>query len=104
MSGSQNLPFTAAPASSEGLGFSGEVPAEPSVLQWKLMAIPNAKRYRIRNPNGTDYATVVAVLPKNADVKAYLKDAANRFDWKALQEAKAAQSKIRIGQQKQRRR
>ena len=68
------------------------------------MAIPNAKRYRIRNPNGTDYATVVAVLPKNTDVKAYLKDAANRFDWKALQEARAAQSKIRIGQQKQRKR
>lgn len=68
------------------------------------MVIPNAKRYRIKNPNGTDYATVVAVLPKNADVKAYLKDAANRFDWKALQEARAAQSKIRVGQQKQRRR
>lgn len=83
---------------------SGDVPAKTAVLQWKLMAIPNAKRYRIKNPNGTDYATVVAVLPKNADVQAYLKDAANRFDWKALEETKAAQRKIRIGQQKQRRR
>ena len=67
------------------------------------MAIPNTKRYRIKNPNGADYASVVAVLPKNADVKAYLKDAANRFDWKSWEETKAAQSKIRVGQQKQRR-
>ena len=81
----------------------GDVSTTSPVLEWKLMAIPNAKRYRIKNPNGADYATVVAVLPKNADVKAYLKDAANRFDWKSLEETKAAQSKIRVGQQKQRR-
>ena len=67
------------------------------------MAIPNAKRYRIKNPNGPDFATVVAVLPKNSDVSAYLKDAASRFDWKAWADMKASQSKIRVGQQKQKR-
>jgi len=67
------------------------------------MAIPNTKRYRIRNPNGADQATVVAVLPKGTDVNAYLKDAAKRFDWKAWEEMKASQSKIRVGQQKQKR-
>ncbi len=68
------------------------------------MAIPNTKRYRIKNPNGADYATVVAVLPKGADVNAYLKDATQRFDWKAWDEMKASQSKVRVGQQKQRKR
>ena len=67
------------------------------------MAIANTKRYRIRNPNGADHATVVAVLPKGTDVNAYLKDAAKRFDWKAWEEMKASQSKIRVGQQKQKR-
>jgi len=67
------------------------------------MAIPNAKRYRIKNPNGPDFATVVAVLPKNTDINAYLKDAASRFDWKAWSDMKASQSKIRVGQQKQKR-
>ena len=47
--------------------------------------------------------TVVAVLPKGTDVSAYLKDAAQRFDWKAWEEMKASQSKIRVGQQKQKR-
>lgn len=67
------------------------------------MAIPNTKRYTITNPNGADRATVVAVLPKGTDVNAYLKDAAKRFDWKAWEEMKASQSKIRVGQQKQKR-
>ena len=44
------------------------------------MGIPNAKKYRLKNPNGPGYATVVAVLPKKADVNAYVKDAAARFD------------------------
>ena len=68
------------------------------------MAIPNTKKYRIKNPNGAGYATLVAVLPKEADVNSYLKDAAARFDWKTWEEMKAAQGKVRIGQQKQRRR
>ncbi|MFN7923500.1 MAG: hypothetical protein U0Q16_25590 [Bryobacteraceae bacterium] len=64
------------------------------------MAIPNARRFRINNGQGLE-ATIVAVLPKNADVDAYLKDATARFDWKGWQEAQQKQFKIRVGQQKQ---
>jgi hypothetical protein len=66
------------------------------------MAIPNVKRYRITNADGSDTATVMAVLPKGADVDAYLKDASQRFDWKAWAEMKTSHYKVRIGQQKQR--
>ncbi|MCU0246965.1 MAG: hypothetical protein MUC42_10345 [Bryobacter sp.] len=65
------------------------------------MAIPNVKRYRITSPDGTQTATLMAVLPKGADVDAYLSDAAKRFDWKAHSEAMKAHFKIRVGQQKQ---
>lgn len=65
------------------------------------MAIPNVKRYRITSPDGTDSATLMAVLPKGADVDAYIKEASARFDWKGHKEAKANQFKIRVGQQKQ---
>ena len=65
------------------------------------MAIPNVKRYRISSPDGSLTATLMAVLPKNVDVNAYLSDAAKRFDWKAYQEAQQKQFKIRVGQQKQ---
>ena len=65
------------------------------------MSIPNVKRYRITSPDGTATASLMAVLPKNADVNAYLSDAAARFDWKAYAEAQAKQFKIRVGQQKQ---
>lgn len=68
------------------------------------MRIPNAKRYRIHNPSGPGAATIVAVLPKNADMNAYLKDAASRYDWKAWEEQKNARTKVRVGQQKQRKR
>ena len=64
------------------------------------MGIANVKRFRITGPEG-DTATIMAVLPKDADVDAYLKDAAARFDWKAHKESKASQFKIRVGQQKQ---
>ena len=64
------------------------------------MAIPNVKRYRISSPDG-DIATLMAVVPKNVDVNAYLKDAASRFDWKAWRDQKASQFKVRVGQQKQ---
>jgi hypothetical protein len=43
----------------------------------------------------------MAVLPTNADVDTYLKDAVSRHDHKAFQEAKTAQFKVRVGQQKQ---
>ena len=64
------------------------------------MAIPNVKRYRITGPEG-DVATIMAVLPKDADVDAYLKDATARYDWKGHKEAAASRFKIRVGQQKQ---
>jgi hypothetical protein len=60
------------------------------------------KRYRISNPaDPGEVATLMAVLPKDADVDAYVKDASARFDWKAWRDAKASQFKIRVGQQKQ---
>ncbi len=43
----------------------------------------------------------MAVLPKDANVDAYLADAVTRHDHKAYQEAKQQQFKIRVGQQKQ---
>jgi hypothetical protein len=64
------------------------------------MAIPNVKRYRISGPDG-DVATIMAVLPKDADIDAYLKDATSRYDWKGHKEAKASVHKVRVGQQKQ---
>ena len=65
------------------------------------MGIPNAKRYSIEHPETGDRATVVAVLPKGADLGAYLADATKRFDWNAWEEQKATLSKVRVGQQKQ---
>lgn len=65
------------------------------------MSIPYTKRYTITKPDGSNKATVVAVLPKNADVDAYKKDAAKRFDWKSWEETQASLSKVRVGQQKQ---
>lgn len=65
------------------------------------MSIPYTKRYTIVKPDGTDTASVVAVLPKNADVDAYKKDAAQRFDWKAWADVRATLSRVRVGQQKQ---
>jgi hypothetical protein len=64
------------------------------------MAIPNVKRYRITGPEG-QVATLMAVLPKDASVDAYLADAAKRFDWKAWADAQNKQFKVRVGQQKQ---
>lgn len=66
-----------------------------------MSTIPNVKRYRITSPDGNLTASLMAVLPKNVDVAAYLSDAAKRFDWKAYQEAQQKQFKIRVGQQKQ---
>jgi hypothetical protein len=65
------------------------------------MAIPNVKRFRINSPDGTMSTTVAAVLPKGADVAAYLKDVEARYDWKGRQEELAANTKVRVGQQKQ---
>ena len=43
----------------------------------------------------------MAVLPKDADVETYLKDAVARHDHKAFQESKQQTYKVRVGQQKQ---
>jgi hypothetical protein len=67
------------------------------------MAIPNARRFRISNPDTGQEATIVAVLPKGTDIPTYLKEASGRFDWKGYAEAQQRQFKIRVGQQKQRR-
>ena len=64
------------------------------------MSIPNVKKYRITGPEG-DVATIMAVLPREANVDEYLKEASSRFDWKGHKEAKASVYKIRVGQQKQ---
>ena len=65
------------------------------------MSIPNARRFKITSPDGTMVATVVAVLPKGADVNAYLADVRSRYDWKAHSEWIQRQFKVRVGQQKQ---
>ena len=65
------------------------------------MAIPNVRRFRISNPDGSQQATVMAVLPKGTDIDAYVKDVSSRFDWKAYAEAQQRQFKVRVGQQKQ---
>ena len=64
------------------------------------MAIPNLKRYRITSPDGIE-ASVMAVLPKSADIDSYLKEVSARFDWKAYKEMQDKQFKVRVGQQKQ---
>jgi hypothetical protein len=65
------------------------------------MAIPNVKRFRPFCPTCKDNFTVMAVLPNNANVDAYLADAVSRHDHKAFEEAKIQMFKIRVGQQKQ---
>jgi hypothetical protein len=65
------------------------------------MGIPNVKRFRPFCPTCNDSYTLMAVLPTNADVDTYLKEAVGRHDHKAFQEAKVQQFKVRVGQQKQ---
>jgi hypothetical protein len=43
----------------------------------------------------------MAILPKDADVDAYLADAVGRHDHKAFKESKEKMFKQRVGQQKQ---
>jgi hypothetical protein len=65
------------------------------------MAIPNVKRFRPFCPTCNDSFTLMAVLPNHANVDAYLAEAVARHDHKAFSDAKAAQTKVRVGQQKQ---
>lgn len=67
------------------------------------MGIPNVKRFRPFCPECKETFTLMVVLPKDANVDAYLRDAVARHDHKAYQESKQAHFKIRVGQQKQRR-
>ena len=75
--------------------------ARPPCYYLKVMAIPNVRRFRISSPDGAQSATLMAVLPKGADVDAYLADASKRYDWKGHAEAHLKQFKVRVGQQKQ---
>lgn len=65
------------------------------------MAIPNVKRFRPFCPECQATYTLMAVLPKDADADKFVADAVARHDHKAYKEAQAAQFKIRVGQQKQ---
>ena len=65
------------------------------------MAIPNVKRFRPYCPTCNENFTVMAVLPKGADIDAYLAGAVARHDHKAYQESKQQHFKVRVGQQKQ---
>ena len=65
------------------------------------MVIPNVKRFRPFCPTCNDSFTLMAVLPNDANVDAYLADAVARHDHKAFSDAKAAMNKVRVGQQKQ---
>jgi hypothetical protein len=67
------------------------------------MAIPNVRRFRPFCPVCNENFTLMSVIPKDADLDAYLSDAVARHDHKAYQEAKQLHFKIRVGQQKQRR-
>jgi hypothetical protein len=66
------------------------------------MGIPNVKRFRPFCPVCNESFSLMAVVPKDADVDADLADVVARHDHKAYQEAKQQHFKIRVGQQKQR--
>ena len=68
------------------------------------MGIPNVRRFRPFCPVCNESFTIMAVIPKDADVDAYLAEAVARHDHKAYQESKVQHFRIRVGQQKQRRR
>lgn len=69
-----------------------------------VMGIPNVKRIRITRPDGGRTATLMAVVPKGTDIAAYAAEAAKRFDWKAYEESLKQHFKVRVGQQKQKKR
>ena len=67
------------------------------------MGIPNVRRFRPFCEVCNETFTVMAVVPKDTNIEAYLAGAVARHDHKAYQEAKVQHFKIRVGQQKQRR-
>jgi hypothetical protein len=66
-----------------------------------VMAIPNVKRFRPFCDTCKESFTVMAVIPNNANVDAYLADVVARHDHKAFMDAKNLHTKVRVGQQKQ---
>ena len=65
------------------------------------MGIPNVKRFRPYCPTCNESYTLMAVLPRDASVEKYLSDAVARHDHKAFMDAKQLHTKVRVGQQKQ---
>ena len=65
------------------------------------MAIPNVKRFRPFCPTCNDSYTLMAVLPQGANLEKYLADAVARHDHKAFTDSKTLHTKVRVGQQKQ---
>ena len=65
------------------------------------MAIPNVKRFRPFCPTCNDSYTLMAVLPQGTNVDQYLADAVARHDHKAFIDSKTLHTKVRVGQQKQ---
>ncbi|HEY4089868.1 MAG TPA: hypothetical protein VGM43_28285 [Bryobacteraceae bacterium] len=43
----------------------------------------------------------MAVIPRETNIETYLADAVSRHDHKAFQDAKTLHTKVRVGQQKQ---
>ena len=62
----------------------------------------NVKKFRPYCPECKDYFTLMAVVPKCADIEAYIRDSVHRHDHKAFAESKQSLFKVRVGQQKQR--
>jgi hypothetical protein len=73
----------------------------PGCYNRGAMAIPNVKRFRPFCPQCNENFTVMAVLPRDANVDSFLADAVARHDHKAFKDAKTAMNKVRVGQQKQ---
>ena len=65
------------------------------------MAIPNVKRFRPFCPTCNDTFTVMAVIPRETNLETYLADVVSRHDHKAFMDAKTLHTKVRVGQQKQ---
>ncbi len=65
------------------------------------MAIPNVKRFRPFCDTCKESFTVMAVIPRDTNLDTYLADVVARHDHKAFQEAKSLHTKVRVGQQKQ---
>ena len=62
----------------------------------------NVKKFRPYCPVCKDYFTLMAVVPKGTDVENYIRESVTRHDHKAFADSKERHFKIRVGQQKQR--